>query len=67
MPRVRREMVGDLVVALPPDQLRLAPATRSVLDLIAAPLARGLHAVRLSERVRATRPAVPGGADPTPR
>jgi signal transduction histidine kinase len=49
------EHVGDLVVALPSDQLQLAPATRSVLGLIAAPLAQALHAVRLSEQVQASR------------
>jgi signal transduction histidine kinase len=53
--RAGPEHVGDLVVALPDDQLQLAPATRSVLGLIAAPLAQALHAVRLSEQVQASR------------
>lgn len=52
--RAGAEHVGDLVVALPLDQLRLAPATRSVLGLIAAPLAQALHAIRLSEQLRAS-------------
>lgn len=53
--RAGPEHVGELVVALPADQLQLAPATRSVLGLIAAPLAQALHAVRLSEQVQASR------------
>ncbi|MGH4007230.1 MAG: hypothetical protein ACRDTH_03505 [Pseudonocardiaceae bacterium] len=53
--RAGSEHVGDLVVALPADHLQLAPATRSVLGLIAAPLAQAVHAVRLSEQVQASR------------
>ncbi|MGE3287843.1 MAG: sensor histidine kinase [Pseudonocardia sp.] len=49
--------VGELVVALGPDQLRLTPATASVLALVAAPLAQAVHAVRLGEQLRRSRRA----------
>ncbi len=49
------EHVGDLVVTLPADQLRLGPGARAVLSLVAAPLAQALHAIRLSEQVQASR------------
>ena len=49
------EHVGDLVVALPPDQLRLTPTTRAVLALVAPPLAQALRAARLSEELRESR------------
>jgi signal transduction histidine kinase len=49
------ERVGDLVVALPPDQLRLTPTTRAVLRLVAPPLAQALHAARLGEELRDSR------------
>jgi signal transduction histidine kinase len=53
--RTGRALVGDLVVALPADQLRLPAATASVLALVAAPLAQAVHAVRLGEQLRASR------------
>lgn len=46
------EHVGDLVVALPVDHLRLPPTTSAVLNLVAAPLAQNLHAARLTEALR---------------
>ena len=49
------ESVGDLVVALPPDQLRLTPTRRAVLRLVAPPLAQALHAARLGEELRDSR------------
>lgn len=57
------EHVGELVVALPPDHLRMAPATSTVLGLVAAPLAQALHAMRLSERLRASRGRVVGALE----
>ncbi|MGQ0573107.1 MAG: sensor histidine kinase [Pseudonocardia sp.] len=47
--------VGELAVAVPAEQLRLAPATASVLNLVAAPLAQAVHAVRLGEQLQASR------------
>ncbi|WP_170317190.1 sensor histidine kinase [Acrocarpospora corrugata] len=47
--------VGDLVVALPADDLRPAPATSAVLSLVSVPLAQALHAARLTEELRASR------------
>ncbi|HTJ32868.1 MAG TPA: sensor histidine kinase [Dactylosporangium sp.] len=47
--------VGDLVVTLPPEQMRLPPRTAAVLDLVAAPLAQSLHAAELAEQLRASR------------
>lgn len=61
--RAGSEHVGDLVVALPPDHLRVAPATSTVLGLVAAPLAQALHAMRLSERLRASRGRVVGALE----
>jgi signal transduction histidine kinase len=52
--RADGEHVGDLVVALPADQLRLPPQTAAVLALIAPPLAQTLHAARLTEQLRAS-------------
>jgi signal transduction histidine kinase len=49
------EHVGDLVVALPRDELRLAPTTRAVLGLVAPPLAQALRAARLGEELRESR------------
>jgi signal transduction histidine kinase len=49
------ERVGDLVVALPPDQLRPTPTTSAVLRLVAPPLAQALHAARLGEELRDSR------------
>jgi signal transduction histidine kinase len=47
--------VGDLVVGVPSDQLGLAAPTRGVLELVAAPLAQALYAVRLSGQLQASR------------
>jgi signal transduction histidine kinase len=47
--------VGELVVALPGEQLRLPAATRAVLALVAPPVAQALHAVRLTEQLQASR------------
>ena len=53
--RTGSEHVGDLVVGVPPDQLGLAAGTRGVLELVAAPLAQALYAVRLSGQLQASR------------
>jgi signal transduction histidine kinase len=53
--RAGTEHVGDLVVGIPRDQLGLASATRAVVELVAAPLAQALHAVRLTEQLQASR------------
>jgi signal transduction histidine kinase len=55
--RTGSAQVGELVVALPADQLRLAPATASVLALVAAPLTQAVHAVRLGEQLQESRRA----------
>ena len=56
--RVGAEQVGDLVVSLPADQLRLPATTRAVLRLVAGPLAQAVHATRLADRLRASRASV---------
>jgi signal transduction histidine kinase len=53
--RVGSEQVGELVVSLPPEQLRLPAATRAVLDLVAGPLAQAVHATRLAAQLRTSR------------
>ncbi|MFD3621052.1 sensor histidine kinase [Streptomyces sp. NPDC058676] len=53
--RADNEHVGDLVVTLPPEHLRLPTAAAAVLELVAAPLAQALHAARLSEELRLSR------------
>jgi signal transduction histidine kinase len=53
--RTGAEDVGELVVSLPTDQIRLTPATQAVLALVAAPLAQALHATRLGEQLKASR------------
>jgi signal transduction histidine kinase len=52
---VGSELVGELEVTLPPDQLRAPPTTRTVLGLVAPPLAQAMHAVRLSAQLQASR------------
>lgn len=47
--------VGELAVAVPAEQLRLTAATTSVLNLVAAPLAQAVHAVRLGEQLTSSR------------
>lgn len=47
--------VGDLVVGLPENQLRLPPTTAMVVELVAAPLAQALQAIRLAEQLRSSR------------
>lgn len=47
--------VGDLIVALPADNLRPAPATSAVLSLVSVPLAQALYSARLTEELRASR------------
>ncbi|MFI6359132.1 sensor histidine kinase [Streptomyces sp. NPDC050743] len=42
-------------MSLPPGHLRLPRAAAAVVDLVAAPLAQALHAVRLSEQLRVSR------------
>jgi signal transduction histidine kinase len=53
--RAGAEHVGDLVVTLPDDALRLPPTTAAVLALLAPPLAQALYADRLAEQLRASR------------
>jgi signal transduction histidine kinase len=53
--RTEGEHVGDLIVAVPADDLRLAPATSAVLALVSVPLAQTLHAAHLTEELRASR------------
>lgn len=53
--RIDAAHVGDLVVALPADDLRPAPATAAVLSLVSVPLAQALHAARLTEELRTSR------------
>lgn len=53
--QVGSEHVGDLVVTLPAEHLRLPAAATTVLALVAGPLAQALHAVRLSEQLRLSR------------
>lgn len=55
--RTGTAQLGELVVALPADQIRLSPATASVLALVAAPLTQAVHAVRLGEQLRDSRRA----------
>ncbi|MDT3445902.1 MULTISPECIES: sensor histidine kinase [unclassified Pseudofrankia] len=49
------ERVGALVVGLPPQVHALPPATRSVLRLVAPPLAQALRAAALAEQLRVSR------------
>jgi signal transduction histidine kinase len=53
--RLGAEPVGELVVSLPPEQLRLPATTRAVLDLVAGPLAQAVHATRLAAQLQASR------------
>ncbi len=53
--RVGSETVGELAVGLPPQQLRLPPATEAVLGLVAGPLAQALRAARLGEQLQESR------------
>ncbi|GAA3390657.1 sensor histidine kinase [Cryptosporangium minutisporangium] len=53
--RAGPEHVGDLDVGIPADQLALSSATRNVVQLVAAPLAQALHAIRLSAQLQASR------------
>jgi signal transduction histidine kinase len=52
--RAGAEHVGDLAVALPADQLQVAPTTSAVLGLVAPPLAQALHADRLTQQLSAS-------------
>jgi signal transduction histidine kinase len=52
--RAGAEHVGDLVIALPADQLQVAPTTSAVLGLVAPPLAQALHADRLTHQLTAS-------------
>ncbi|ORM36665.1 histidine kinase [Williamsia sp. 1135] len=49
------EEVGKLVVGIPADSRRLHPQVRSVLQLVAAPLARALQGVNLTADLRESR------------
>lgn len=53
--RAGGEHVGDLIVTLPNQASRLPRSTRAVLELVAAPLARALQAVRLADELHASR------------
>jgi signal transduction histidine kinase len=52
--RAGAEHVGDLALALPADQLQVAPTTSAVLGLVAPPLAQALHADRLTQQLSAS-------------
>lgn len=58
--RVGDELVGELIVSLPPGQIRLRPATKAVLQLVGAPLAQALQAAHLSEQLLRSRGEVVG-------
>jgi signal transduction histidine kinase len=52
--RAGAEHVGDLALALPADQLQVAPTTSAVLGLVAPPLAQALQADRLTQQLTAS-------------
>lgn len=49
------EEVGELVIALTDDQLRLTSAARTVLELVAAPLAQATLALQLNSQLQESR------------
>ncbi|MFL6099965.1 MAG: sensor histidine kinase [Actinomycetales bacterium] len=49
------EEVGALVVGLPGDAITLPAATRGVINLVAAPLARAMQAVQLADQLQESR------------
>ena len=49
------EVVGELLVTLSAEQLRLPAATRAVLQLVTAPLAQALQAVHLTDELKRSR------------
>lgn len=51
----RGDAVGELIVGLRRGERALSPADRSVLAVVAAPLATALHATALSDELRASR------------
>ncbi|MDX6743386.1 sensor histidine kinase [Actinocorallia sp. A-T 12471] len=53
--RVGAGHVGELVVMPPAERLGLPAPTAAIVALVAAPLAQALHAMRLSEELRASR------------
>jgi signal transduction histidine kinase len=58
--RAGKTTAGELLIGLPPDQLRLPAATQTVLQLVATPLAQALQAARLSEQLQRSRGEVVG-------
>ena len=57
------EQVGALVVGMRAGEHRLSAADRTVLDLLATPLAVALHATTLSEALQASRERLIGSAE----
>jgi signal transduction histidine kinase len=53
-------LAGELVVALPPNQLRLPTTTLAVLQLVAAPLAQAVQAAHLTQELQRSREEVVG-------
>lgn len=53
--RVGDEQVGELVLALPGELIELPGPARTVVRLVAGPLAQALHATALSEQLRSSR------------
>jgi signal transduction histidine kinase len=53
-------LAGELVVALPPNQLRLPATTLAVLQLVAAPLAQAVQAAHLTQELQRSREEVVG-------
>lgn len=49
------EDVGELVIALADDQLRLSSSARTVLELLAAPLAQATRAIQLGAQLQESR------------
>lgn len=58
--RAGKTSAGELLIGLPPEQVRLPAATQTVLQLVATPLAQALQAARLSEQLQRSRGQVVG-------
>lgn len=58
--RAGKTTAGELLIGLPPEQLRLPAATQTVLQLVATPLAQALQSARLSEQLQRSRSQVVG-------
>lgn len=58
--RAGAEAPGELLIGLPPDQLRLPTTTRAVLQLVSGPLGQALESAHLTEQLRRSRSEVVG-------